>query len=173
MLGISTLGHPYASFARPLPKPLTKSSKLKCVPLDFREHRILRISFWIKLDFILIEVALAIGFGSCNFKKAYNAAAVLEWAIAFIFTFYVLSFFVDLIPAVGTKHGAKGGETEIEREAHDSMEGVDNRGYGGDLGYGRNTVQSERTLGGNDVLMAVGAKRERDTNGNLVMASNF
>lgn len=131
------------------------------------------MSFWIKLAFILIEVALAIGFGSCNFKKAYNAAAVLEWAIAFIFTFYVLSFFVDLIPAVGTKHGAKGGKTEMEREANDGMEGVDNRGYGGETGYGRNTVESERTLGGNDVPITVGAKIERDVNGNPVMASNF
>lgn len=29
--------------------------------IHFREHRILRISFWLKLFFIIIEVALAIG----------------------------------------------------------------------------------------------------------------
>jgi hypothetical protein len=29
--------------------------------VDFREHRVLRASFWIKLSFIIIEVALAIG----------------------------------------------------------------------------------------------------------------
>jgi hypothetical protein len=32
-----------------------------------------------------------------------NAAAVLEWAVAFIFTFYVIVFAVDLAPAVHTK----------------------------------------------------------------------
>jgi len=92
--------------------------------IHFREHRILRISFWVKLTFIIIEVILAIAFGSCNFKKAYNAAAVLEWAIAFIFTFYVFSFFIDLIPAVRTRHGVKGGmggETEMEMEANDGI----------------------------------------------------
>lgn len=98
---------------------------------DYRQHRVLRISFWIKLVFIIIEVILAIAFGSCNFKKAYNAAAVLEWAIAFIFTFYVFSFFIDLIPAVHTKHGkgAMGGETEMEREANDGI--AERREYDG------------------------------------------
>src|ERR1700749_920811 len=97
---------------------------------DFRQHRILRMSFWIKLCFILVEVVLAIAFGVCNFKNKYNAAGVLEWAIAFIFTFYVFSFFVDLLPAVHTKHSAKkgwqDGETEMQAEANDGMEGRDN-----------------------------------------------
>lgn len=99
--------------------------------IHYRQHRVLRISFWIKLVFIIIEVILAIAFGSCNFKKAYNAAAVLEWAIAFIFTFYVFSFFIDLIPAVRTKHGkgAMGGETEMEREANDGI--AERREYDG------------------------------------------
>ena len=29
--------------------------------IHYREHSILRISFWIKLGFIIVEVALAIG----------------------------------------------------------------------------------------------------------------
>jgi len=103
--------------------------------IHFRQHRILRISFWIKLTFILVEVVLAIAFGVCNFKNKYNAAGVLEWAIAFIFTFYVFSFFIDLIPAVHTKHSARkswgDGETEMQREANDGREGVDNRGTNG------------------------------------------
>jgi hypothetical protein len=40
-----------------------------------------------------------------NFKGIYNAAAILEWIIAFIFSFYVFSFFVDLYPAVKTSRG--------------------------------------------------------------------
>jgi hypothetical protein len=65
---------------------------------------VLRISFWIKLAFILVEVAMAIGFGVCNTTGHRNAAAVLEWLIALIFTFYVLSFLIDLLPSVRTKH---------------------------------------------------------------------
>ncbi|KAI0167268.1 Frag1/DRAM/Sfk1 family-domain-containing protein [Pestalotiopsis sp. NC0098] len=70
-----------------------------------REHRILRISFWVKLTFVLVELALAIAFAVNNFRKNYNVAAILEWVIAFIFSFYVFSFFIDLWPAVKTKRG--------------------------------------------------------------------
>jgi len=72
--------------------------------IHYRNHRVLRISFWIKLAFILVEVAMAIGFGVCNTTGHRNAAAVLEWLIALIFTFYVLSFLIDLLPSVRTKH---------------------------------------------------------------------
>lgn len=141
----------------------------------FRQHRILRISFWIKLVFILLAVVLAIAFGCCNFKKLYNAAAVLEWAIAFIFTFYVFSFFMDLMPAVRTKHAAKGGETEMETEANDGLEARDNRGDGGEMGEiweGRRMGDSRRALGRNDEPV-VGAKHGRDANGSPALASNF
>lgn len=33
-----------------------------------------------------------------------NPAAVLEWVIAFIFTGYILSFVLDLLPAISTRH---------------------------------------------------------------------
>jgi len=67
------------------------------------EHRVLRISFWIKLAFVIVEILLAIGFVACTFTKNYNPGAVLEWIIAFIFSFYVFSFYIDLWPAVYTK----------------------------------------------------------------------
>lgn len=72
--------------------------------IHFRQHSILRYSFWIKLFFILVEIAMAIAFGVCQNQGKYNAAAVLEWVIALIFFFYVLSFFIDFMPAVRTKH---------------------------------------------------------------------
>lgn len=74
----------------------------------YHDHKILRYSFYIKLAFILIELCLAIAFAVTNFLKASNAAAVLEWAVAFIFTFYVLSFYIDLFPAVRTRHMGHG-----------------------------------------------------------------
>jgi hypothetical protein len=75
--------------------------------------------------FIIVEVILAIAFGTCNFKKASNAAAVLEWAVAFIFSFYVFSFYVDLFPAVRTRHtgaGFKSDDPAMRRAADRQME---------------------------------------------------
>ncbi|KAF4981094.1 hypothetical protein FZEAL_3030 [Fusarium zealandicum] len=71
--------------------------------ITYREHTILRRSFWAKLTFIIVELCLIIAFGVCSRMKRRNAAAVLEWIISFIFTFYVLSFVIDLYPAVRTK----------------------------------------------------------------------
>jgi len=72
--------------------------------IHYREKSVLRYSFWIKLAFIIIELALAIAFGVCGKKHMWNAGATLEWVVAFIFFFYVLSFFIDFMPAVRTKH---------------------------------------------------------------------
>ncbi|KAJ5242868.1 uncharacterized protein N7469_001195 [Penicillium citrinum] len=63
------------------------------------ERRILFASFFIKVSFIITELAFILPFrimaGMHHAEK--NAAAVLEWATAFIFTGYVLSFAVDLM----------------------------------------------------------------------------
>ncbi|PMD53803.1 uncharacterized protein K444DRAFT_618995 [Hyaloscypha bicolor E] len=131
----------------------------------YREHRILRASFWIKLAFILIEIVLAVAFAACSFRKAWNAAGVLEWAIAFIFTFYVFSFFIDLLPATQTKRGRKfptGPQaTQMQMEENDQY---------GQGPAGRNTVDSQRTLGANNVRTTNGVKHE---NGQAPVASNF
>lgn len=81
--------------------------------VHFRDSSVLRWSFWIKLAFIFVELALAIAFGVMGKKHRYNVAAVLEWTIAFIYFFYVLSFFIDFMPAVRTKHH-QSRETEME-----------------------------------------------------------
>ncbi|MCJ1294760.1 hypothetical protein MMC34_006318 [Xylographa carneopallida] len=67
--------------------------------IHFRNRRILRISFWLKLTFILVELVLAIIFAVLSFDHHTEQAAVFEWVVALIFTFWVLSFFVDLLPA--------------------------------------------------------------------------
>lgn len=41
-----------------------------------------------------------------NFTRHIDVAAVFEWVVAFIFTLYILSFVVDLYPAVATKDPA-------------------------------------------------------------------
>ncbi|CAF9915803.1 hypothetical protein IMSHALPRED_002704 [Imshaugia aleurites] len=67
--------------------------------VHFRQHRILRLSFWLKLVFIVVEVLFAAIFAATTFESRQNVAAVFEWIVAFVFTFYVLTFFVDLLPA--------------------------------------------------------------------------
>lgn len=54
--------------------------------VHFRQHRVLRGSFWFKLVFILVEVAFAVVFAACTFTEHQNVAAVFEWIIALIFT---------------------------------------------------------------------------------------
>jgi hypothetical protein len=89
--------------------------------IHYRNHRILRISFWVKLIFILVELTFAIVFAVTNFKGVSNVAAVFEWIVAFTFTFYVLSFLLDLLPSVQTRHhipqGYKGGPMDVGMSA--------------------------------------------------------
>lgn len=72
--------------------------------IHFRQLRSLRISFWIKLTFILVEIVLAAVFAACTFTGRQNIGAVFEWLIALVFTFYVLTFLVDLLPAARSHH---------------------------------------------------------------------
>lgn len=68
-----------------------------------REHSILAASFWVKLVFILVEFCLAVAFAVNMMLKNSNPAAILEWVVAFVFSFYIFSFVMDLWPAVHTK----------------------------------------------------------------------
>ncbi|KAF2831982.1 hypothetical protein CC86DRAFT_280767 [Ophiobolus disseminans] len=81
--------------------------------IHYRQHSILRISFWVKLAFIFLEIALVIAFGVCSKMDKWNVAAVLEWIIAFLYCFYVLSFFMDFLPAVRTNNH-QSHETEMQ-----------------------------------------------------------
>lgn len=69
----------------------------------YAEQKVLRYSYNAKRFIFSIEFLLSIAFGVSMYKKKQNAAAILEWVIAFIFTFYVLSFFFDLRPSAGTQ----------------------------------------------------------------------
>ncbi|KAK4943944.1 hypothetical protein LTR66_000288 [Elasticomyces elasticus] len=72
--------------------------------IKWRDHSVLRNSFWIKLTFIFVELALAIAFGVSQIKGNTNIAAILEWVIALIYFLYVISFILDFLPAIHTKH---------------------------------------------------------------------
>ncbi|RHZ68840.1 hypothetical protein CDV55_105007 [Aspergillus turcosus] len=101
------------------------------------QHRILFASFLIKLAFVIIEVALAIAFGICTRRNSgkKNVAAVLEWVIAFVFTGYILSFVVDLLPSVRTRRHIPQGEKRLEmahegpNAPHPGHNGANGGGY--------------------------------------------
>ncbi|KAL1952915.1 hypothetical protein VTO42DRAFT_3949 [Malbranchea cinnamomea] len=82
--------------------------------IHYKDHIILTISFWVKLTFIVVELALSIAFGICIRGTRKNQGAVLEWVIAYIFTFYILSFVIDLLPAVRTRRRIPQGERLTE-----------------------------------------------------------
>jgi len=82
--------------------------------IHYRNHRVLRFSFWIKLIFILVELAFAIVFVGTGWTHNKNIAAVFEWIIAVVFTFYILSFVIDLLPSVQTKHHIPQGMQDVE-----------------------------------------------------------
>jgi hypothetical protein len=86
-------------------------------------------------------VLLAIAFVACTFTRNYNAGAVLEWVIAFIFSAYVFSFYVDLYPAAATKHDLY----PLHHEKHHQKE-VGGGGGGG--GGGMTTAPTMRLTRG-------------------------
>lgn len=102
--------------------------------VHYRNHRILRISFWVKLVFILVEFTFAIVFVATNFTNVSNVAAVFEWVVAFTFTFYVLSFLLDLLPSVQTRHhrpqGWKDGPMGVDVAATNARPDADGEYHG-------------------------------------------
>ncbi|KAI0490711.1 Frag1/DRAM/Sfk1 family-domain-containing protein [Xylaria cf. heliscus] len=112
----------------------------------YRQHRVLRLSFWVKITFVVVELALAIGFGVTKKKNDSNTAAILEWVVALVFSFYVFSFMIDLWPAVATRHG---GRYDLRPMNTRGMEEAIRRGSYADAAAAalpRSTHDSQRTL---------------------------
>ncbi|KAI9720903.1 MAG: hypothetical protein M1828_005473 [Chrysothrix sp. TS-e1954] len=60
-----------------------------------------------------------------------NAAAIIEWIIAFVFTLYIMTFIVDLLPALRTKH-------------HYSQESVAEMAHGESSSYGNGSAHDRQ-----------------------------
>ncbi|KAJ7086134.1 Frag1/DRAM/Sfk1 family-domain-containing protein [Mycena belliarum] len=76
---------------------------------DYRDVRHLRTAYIAKGAIAGVLVLLAVAFGIALFR-APSAGAVLEWAIALGFTFYLLTFYYDLRQAKGVYKGQLGAE---------------------------------------------------------------
>ncbi|KZO93532.1 hypothetical protein CALVIDRAFT_550741 [Calocera viscosa TUFC12733] len=65
----------------------------------------LTLSFYGKILVFVLELVLAIAFGVCLRTGIYNPGAVIEWVVAFVFEFYLVTFWADLHPAnAGREH---------------------------------------------------------------------
>jgi len=71
---------------------------------DFPYHSRLRTSYMTKALIVTVMVAASIAFGVLLDVKP-DPGAILEWAIAFGFTFYLLTFWFDLRQARGVRKG--------------------------------------------------------------------
>jgi len=95
--------------------------------IHYREHRILRISFWVKLAFILVEVVLAAVFVGTSWTRHRNVAAVFEWIVALVFTGYILSFLLDLLPSIRSRsHLPQGWRNQVDLEKANLTNGNSN-----------------------------------------------
>ncbi|KAL5122013.1 hypothetical protein ACEQ8H_000229 [Pleosporales sp. CAS-2024a] len=101
--------------------------------IHYRQDSILRISFWVKLAFILVEVLLVIAFGVCSKQRVRNVAAALEWTVAFVYCLYVMSFVIDFLPVRTTKNhdhsktelqAAEEGAAATPAMAHGALDGA-------------------------------------------------
>ena len=134
--------------------------------VHFRQHRILRLSFWLKLVVIIVEVILAIVFAVTTFNGRQNVGAIFEWIIAFVFTFYVLTFFVDLLPAARSTQERS--NAELMR-----LKGSENGGAMTD-GAAYNHAMMTSGIGGNTTAVgAAGHDGTRTGNHRPPAAQNF
>ena len=107
--------------------------------IHFRQHRILRLSFWAKLVFVIVEILLAAVYAGTAWDDKQNVAAVFEWLVALIFTFYVLTYFMDLLPASRGAQEHTNEELMHKREVENGNVMVDGAGYSNGAANGRHT----------------------------------
>ena len=85
-----------------------------------------------------LEILLAAVFAGTSFTGHPNAAAVLEWVISIVFTFYVLTFFIDLLPASRNTQEHSNQELLQEREMENGQGMFDGSiGHANGTGSGR------------------------------------
>jgi hypothetical protein len=93
------------------------------------QYNILQVSYWTKLSFIILELLLTVTFLVSNVAGNYNIAAIFEWAVSFAFSFYIFSFFIDLLPASFSKFDSfqkRPAQIELHFEINGGIEGLGN-----------------------------------------------
>jgi hypothetical protein len=99
-----------------------------------------------------------LAFGVLNRQKKWNEAAIIEWIIALLFTFWVLSFVIDFLPAGSPGHHNMNGGDETLEEAAMSQTNSQYLTRNGDVHYPSGTTAS----GGMNNGWANGHHKEAD-----------
>jgi len=94
--------------------------------VHFRQYRILRVSFWMKVVFICTQLFLAVVFGHLNRIDQLDGAAVIEWIVSLVYSIWVVSFIIDFLPAATSSHHHVDG-TLLTGVAHAYQAGHDGR----------------------------------------------
>ncbi|KAL4248003.1 hypothetical protein ABKN59_002352 [Abortiporus biennis] len=94
---------------------------------DFVDIRQIRIAYIAKGTIATILILLAIAFAVALFQ-ATDVGAVLEWTIAFGYTFYLLTFFFDLRMAKGVHRGELSKERMLAIKEHEGIDAARTEG---------------------------------------------
>ncbi|KAE9408478.1 hypothetical protein BT96DRAFT_970756 [Gymnopus androsaceus JB14] len=78
--------------------------EFRWISKDFGEIRLLKTSYWMKAIIAGLLIIAAIAFAATRFVVV-NVGAVIEWVIAFGYTFYLLTFYYDLRQSKGVHKG--------------------------------------------------------------------
>ncbi|EJD49030.1 hypothetical protein AURDEDRAFT_122520 [Auricularia subglabra TFB-10046 SS5] len=87
--------------------------EFRWIEKTYPKARYLRFTYIVKAVLVFLLVAGAIAFGA-TIDSRQNVAAIIEWAIAVGFTFYLLTFYLDLRPSKHTTNGELTREKLIE-----------------------------------------------------------
>jgi len=121
--------------------------EFRWISKDYVELRKLKLAYMMKGVIASILIILAIAFAITLFK-AKDVGAVLEWTIAFGYTFYLLTFFYDLRMAKGVHRGdlSKGRLRDMQERGVPIS--AMTQGHEGDFDMYNNTRMSNDTAGG-------------------------
>lgn len=61
------------------------------------------VSAYTKLVFIAVVGVLGLAYWYVYIAKNWDAGAAIEWAVSYVFCFYILSYLFDFLPALSTK----------------------------------------------------------------------
>ncbi|KAI0926001.1 hypothetical protein AcW1_008289 [Taiwanofungus camphoratus] len=119
---------------------------------DFVEIRKLKIAYIVKGIIASTLIILAIVFAITLYTTA-NVGAVIEWIIAFGYTFYVLTYFFDLRMSKGVQSGELSRKRLLEMQQSDgsgaAIRQANTAGSGYPATYGGNTSNGYPTSGRN------------------------
>ncbi|KAF7888400.1 uncharacterized protein EAF02_002941 [Botrytis sinoallii] len=96
MVGLFISGYAFSAFCQ-----FWEHYRMGCKYRD--THANLMVSAYTKLAFLALEGILGLAYWYVFIAKNWDAGAAIEWAVSYVFCFYILSYLFDFLPALSTK----------------------------------------------------------------------